>query len=118
MRYRYLYIYVETGGREITVENEDQSLDRNWAWVPKWEPAKGGLSFYFNPVNEREVRLGYIRIPEDHYLFNYGVLDRTQYHYTRDKPFTAKHYTALYKFINKSIAKAGIPTSYEESMKY
>lgn len=116
MRYRYLYIYVETGGREVTVENIDLSLDNYWAWIPKWEPAKEGLSFYFNSVEERALRLGYIRIPEEHYLFNYGVLDRTQY--VRDKPFTAEHYTALYKFINKCIAEAGIPTSFEESMKY
>jgi len=60
--------------------------------------------------------MGYIRIPEKHYLFNFGTLDEAQY--LENPPFSQDQFKRLYTYAFKHLAKAGIPMTIEESLPY
>jgi len=118
MRHSYLELFVEDSiyKADIVYAKDKDAGNDNWMWVPKWETAKEGLSFYFDDLEDPSIRMGYIRIPEEHYLFNYHLLEET--HYNIKKPFTPDQYRAIDNYTRERIANAGVPMTVKESLPY
>ena len=113
MRYSYLELYVHlyADSAEVRYGADDDYEDY---YASKWETAKEGISFYFEDQDDMNQRLAYIKIPEEHYLFNYGILENAQ---GLDKPpFSADQYRAIEDYARKHLAKVGIPMTIEESL--
>lgn len=115
MRYSYLELYVHDDADAMDVRHGTDD-DYEDYYASKWSTAKEGIRFVFEDQDDLTMRMGYIRIPEDHYLFNYGILENAQ---TLDNPpFTADQYRAIDDYVRKHLVKAGIPATVEESLPF
>lgn len=115
MRYSYLEFYVRADADAMDVRHGSDD-DYEDYYASKWETAKEGISFYFEDLEESNRRMGYIKIPEEHYLFNYGILENAQTF--NNPPFTGDQYRAIDYYARKHLVKAGIPATVEESLPY
>lgn len=107
MRFSYLELYVEHNHAELqTVDIYTYIQD---VTDEEWIKAADGLMFFFNEFDDPSLRSGYIKIPEAHPLFNWGVLDDS---------ITLKDYTPFHNYGIKQIQKAGIPIDFEGALLY
>ena len=113
MRFSYLEIYVE----HVTARAEICEVDI-YTYVQdvteeEWIKAADGLMFFFNELDDPDLRSGYIKIPEAHPLFNWSVLNdnyNTRFRGIKYKPF--------YNYGIEQIRQAGIPVDFEGALKY
>lgn len=110
MRFSYLEIYVEHKHAELQTVNRytyiQDVLDEDWI------KAADGLMFFFNELDDPTLRSGYIKIPEVHPLFNWGVL------YDSNTYRLYNWHLAFNNYGIEQIRQAGIPTNYEEALPY
>lgn len=107
MRFSYLELYVVHNHAELqTVDIYTYIQD---VTDEEWIKAADGLMFFFNEFDDPSLRSGYIKIPEVHPLFNWGVLDDS---------IILKDYTSFHNYGIKQIQKAGIPVTLEGTLKY
>jgi hypothetical protein len=116
MRYSYIEIFVEHSAAAADLRYEADDYYGDGSWDPHWYDAEEGLSFHFDEADDNEIRLGHIRIPEAHPLFNFGIIEKTQF--ARVMPFPRELYLEADEYARNILTRAGIPMTVYEAMKY
>lgn len=118
MRYSYLRLLVTHEEEYSEIQHEDSFVHDEY--VTSWFKVEEGISVRFELSDSDEyTRSGYIKIPETHQLFNYGVLEGTLW--TRKNGMgdkTAPLYRSVENYARTLLKKAGIPMSTGESERY
>jgi len=118
MRYSYLEAFLEEDPNAIDIRYENPDMYEGWE--PNWiESNEKGLKFGLDEHDDKTLRRIDIKVPEDHQLFNFGLIEKLQY-----RTGIATHAVCVECFMKlniygaKMLKQAGIPITISETHQY
>lgn len=119
MRYSNLELAVTFSAEHAGLQPVNKYTYLNDIEDDEWITAANGLKFFFDEVDENQpdLRIGYIKVPESHQLYNWVLLLHNLYRIFDILPLT-NTIKSLYVYGIRHIHKAGIPITLQNTFQY